>query len=482
VTARVHRLAGVLVVAVLVAVAAVIFQTTRDTGRIELPALPDLSRQPPAVARHIREKIEVLDRAGISGETVGSLCLAYHADMFYAEAERCYAAAMALEPDEWRWPYYRALIRTDLGGGDAAVEDLRRTIELAPAFSPAWLRLGDAEFKAGRYDAAAAAWRRAMELPEPGRPARSPERVVEVPVAAYARVGLARVALIRGDAEGARRLLEPVQQNAPGFSQTLRVLADAYRALGRDREADLATYRANRLPSYAPYADPLVDELALESRNATLLLRLASEVNLAVNGAWSEQLTRRALEFGPDNPEAIAKLGRVLRTVGKSAEALPYFQRYHELVPGDFEGLAQIGATLSDLGRYEEAEPLLRRALEGLDDAVTHYNLALLLATTGRLDEAVAAYRKALERDPQNSNARVNLAAALARRGDVADAIVELERVVVADPEHALARANLGLLLAGRGDRARAIAHLREAVRLDPGLVPAADALRQLAD
>ncbi|HXH25480.1 MAG TPA: tetratricopeptide repeat protein, partial [Vicinamibacterales bacterium] len=413
-------------------------------------------------------------------ETVGALCLAYHADMFYTEAEHCYAAAMALEPEAWRWPYARALIRTDLGGGGEAIADLLRVIELAPDFSPAWLRLGDAEFKAGRYGAAAEAWRRAMELPEPARPARTPEHVVEVPVAAYARVGLARIALMRGDAEGARRLLEPVQQSAPAFSQALRVLADASRALGRDREADLAIYRANRLPPYAPYADPLVDELALESRNATLLLRLASEANLAVNGAWSEHLTRRALAFDPDNPEAIAKLGRVLRTVGRSAEALPYFRRYHELVPGDFEGLAQIGATLSDLGRYEEAEPLLRRALEGIDDAVTHYNLGLLLATTGRLEEAVAAYRKALERDPRNSNARVNLAATLARQGHVAAAIAELERVVADDPEHALAQANLGLLLAGRGARARAIAHLREAVRLDPDLRPAADALRQL--
>lgn len=475
-----RRLIGMVVVGALVAVAILIVRTTRGTARLDLSAPPDLSSQPPAVARHIREKLEALDRAGLSGETVGALCVAYHADMFYAEAERCYAAAMALEPKEWRWPYYRALIRTDLGGGGAAIEDLRRAIELAPDFSPGWLRLGDAEFKAGRYDAAAAAWQRAMELPEPGRPARRPERVVEVPVAAYARVGLARIALIRGDAEGARRLLEPVQQSAPAFSQALRVLAEAYRVLGRGREADVATYRASRLPPYAPYADPLVDELALESRNATLLLRLASEANLAVNGAWSEHLTRRALEFDPDNPEAVAKLGRVLRTVGKSAEALPYFQRYHELVPGDVEGLAQIGATLSDLGRYGEAEPLLRRALEGLDDAVTHYNLGLLLATTGRLDEAVAAYRKALERDPQNSNARVNLAAALARRGNVAEAIAELERVVAADPEHALAQANLGLLLAGRGARARAIEHLREAVRLDPDLRPAADALRQI--
>ena len=96
----------------------------------------------------------------------------------------------------------------------------------------------------------------------------------------------------------------------------------------------------------------MVDDLARESRNSTLLLRLASEANLAVNAEWSEYLTRRALEFDPDNPEAVVKLGRVLRTIGRNEEALEFFQRYHQLVPGDYLGLAHIGSCLSALGRY----------------------------------------------------------------------------------------------------------------------------------
>ena len=69
------------------------------------------------------------------------------------------------------------------------------------------------------------------------------------------------------------------------------------------------------------------------------------------------------------------------------------------------------------MGRFGEAETYFRQALQGLDDPVTHFNLGLLLARTGRLDGAIGEYQKALERDPMHSDARINLATALARQG-----------------------------------------------------------------
>ena len=275
----------------------------------------------------------------------------------------------------------------------------------------------------------------------------------------------------------ARQILERVVADAPQFSSALRLLADVYRSLGRQADAERLVYRANRLQPYAPYADPMVDDLARESRNSTLLLRLASEANLAVNAEWSEYLTRRALEFDPDNPEAVVKLGRVLRTIGRNEEALEFFQRYHQLVPGDYLGLAHIGSCLSALGRYEEAESYLRRSLAGSDDPLTHYNLGLLLSVTGRVDDAVIEYEKALARDEMNSDARSNLAAVLVRQGKLDRASAELVRVVERDPDNAMARANLGLVLLQQGRAGQARVQLEEALRLNPQLTPARDAL-----
>ena len=224
----------------------------------------------------------------------------------------------------------------------------------------------------------------------------------------------------------------------------------------------------------------MVDDLARESRNSTLLLRVSSEANLAVNAEWAEYLTRRALEFDPDNPEAVVKLGRVLRTIGRNEEALEFFQHYNQMVPGDFLGLAHIGSCLSAMGRYQEAESYLRRAVAGIDDPQTHYNLGLLLSITNRTSESIAEYEKALARDPRHGDARLNMATALARQGKMDQASRELTRLVDQDPDNAVARTNLGVVLLQLGKVAQARAQLEAALRADPSLGPAREALESI--
>jgi tetratricopeptide (TPR) repeat protein len=150
-------------------------------------------------------------------------------------------------------------------------------------------------------------------------------------------------------------------------------------------------------------------------------------------------------------------------------------------VPGDYLVYAHIGSCLSALGRYEEAESFLRRAIMGLDDATTHYNLALLLAQTGRPAAAIEEYTKALERDPMHADARMNLATTLARQGRLDQAGRELTTLLEQDPDNAVARTNLGLVLLQQGRTDRARAELEAALRIDPQLTPASEALRSLA-
>lgn len=452
--------------------------STGDADR--LPPPPRLSAQQKVIENHLHERYEAAVDNPSSIAAVGALCIAYHADMFFDLAERCYEVAADLAPDDWRWIYNRAVIQSERGGGEALLVNLRTVVERAPQLGPAWLRLGEAEFKAGRYDEAAAAWQRARDVPAAAPDTASPRHVTEVPLSAYASLGLARIALVRGEVDAARALLEQVAAVTPDFGSALRLLADSYRRLGRESEAARLVYRAGRLPPFTPYADPVIDDLARESRNSIFLLRLASEANLSINAEWGEYLTRRALEFDPNNPEVVLKLARILRTAERNEEALMLFERYKEMVPGDYQVLAHIGSCLSAMGRLGEAESYFRQALKGLDDPVTHYNMGLLLARTNRLDDAVEEYEKALERDPMHSDARSNLAAALARQGRLDRAAAELRRLLEHDPENAGARTNLGLVLLQQGHREQARVQLEEALRLNPQLTPAADALKEL--
>lgn len=458
-----------------------ISQARRSINASQLPPLPELTGQHKAVIDHLGAKYRTAHDDPSSADAVGALCLAYHADMFYAQAERCYQRAEDLNPNDWRWTYYRALIHNERGNAKTVAEILRRAIKIAPDYGPAWWRLGEAEFKEARYERAAEAWMRAQAMPEPERAsASSAAHLVEVPISVYSAFGLARIALVRGDPAGAREILESIVSSAPRFGSAFRLLAETYELLDRPADATTARYRANRLPPYAPYADPMITVLARESRNSTFLLRQASEADLSVNAQWSEYLTRRALEFDPDNPDVLSKLGRILRTLGRTEEALEFFKRYHNEVSGDFQGLAQIGSALSDLGRYEEAEPFLRRALEGGEDALTHYNLGALLAQTGRLPEAVSEYERAIALDSSDVNARGNLAVVLVRQGQLERARRELTHLLDIDPANAPAHTNLGLVLAEQGKRDGAVREFQEALRIDPQQTQASEALKSL--
>jgi tetratricopeptide (TPR) repeat protein len=477
---RIVPLTGAAVIIVAL-VYVVLMVAPRFASRAPLPPLPESAGRQRSIAEHLRDAYDRAQRDPASAEAVGSLCLALHADLFYDPADQCYARAEGLAPAEWRWTYYRALLQSERGNGEAVAKGMRHVIELMPAFSPAWWWIGDAEFKRSQYDRAEDAWRRAASLPEPDRmTSRPPPHIADIPVSAYASLGLARIALVRGNADLARTVLEPLTASAPRFGPAFRLLADSYVGLSRQADANRARSRADRLPPFAPYADPMVDVLARESRNSTFLLREASEADLAVNAEWSEYLTRRALEFDPDNPEVLSKLGRLLRLFGRSEEALEFFGRYSQIVPDDFQGIGQIGSCLSDLGRFEEAEPFLRRALEGLDDALTHYNLGALLAATGRLDASVAEYRLALERDPEDPDTRGNLAAVLIRQGKLAPATRELARVLELEPDNANAHTNLGLVLAQQGQFENAVREFETALRINPQQRQAADALKAL--
>lgn len=448
-------------VAIVAVVAAAAWMAAGAAGRRvqagRLPALADLAGLPAPAQDAIREADADARRAP-SAEAAGALGIAYHAAQRPAPALDVFAVAESMAPADWRWPYHRALVLDERheSGTEAALE---RTVALAPTHGLAWYRLAEWRFKQGRLDAAAAAYTRAIEAPQappflpPGVTARS-----GAPLSAWARTGLARIAVERGDRDGARRLVDAVLEGQPAFGPA--------RALQRQMAGGATAAPASVAP-FVPPSDPTLDAIVAVARHSDVLLKHAGLAARAGDTAWREFLVRRALSINPDDLNVLMEASATAMAAGRDAEALDLLRRHETLAPGDHHGLVQQGRVLTDLGRFDEAEAVLRRALV-VRDAAAEYNLAVVLDARDRWDEARQHYERALAIDPFHVRAMNNLGVGLDRRGRSAVALQWFERAIAIDGDAAEFHVNHGSALIHAGRFAEAARALTDAVALNP--------------
>ncbi|MDE0007711.1 MAG: tetratricopeptide repeat protein, partial [Gammaproteobacteria bacterium] len=175
------------------------------------------------LAAFLRERVDDAVANAQSGALRGRLAMAYDANGFDEAAITSYWQAAALEPDEFLWPYLRALLLAHQGDYERAIEDLGRASGIDGDYAPVWLWRGTWLLDLGRTSGAADAFRRAREL--------APDESTRV----AADAGLARALLAQGGAQDAHRLLSRLAQSAP-HPVVLRLLANADRALGRQTD------------------------------------------------------------------------------------------------------------------------------------------------------------------------------------------------------------------------------------------------------
>lgn len=115
----------------------------------------------------------------------------------------------------------------------------------------------------------------------------------------------------------------------------------------------------------------------------------------------------------------------------------------------------------------------------GIARAEAQYALGRYYRGQARADEAIAAFRKALQADPEHAEARNALGVMLAGLGRNEEAIEELERAVDSAPRSAVIRNNLGYAYLLRGRAVEAVAALEMAAALDPASPRVRDNLQQ---
>ena len=140
---------------------------------------------------------------------------------------------------------------------------------------------------------------------------------------------------------------------------------------------------------------------------------------------------------------------------GDLPQAEELYRRQVEVEPRDINALHLLGLLLQETGRTGEAVPLLERAVAVAEAAgaippshvIIFNNLGNALVACGRNTEAIVAYRRGLDIDPERVEVLANLTVELLAQGDATAAVqlyAVLHRSQPDDSEH------LCLLAAGR--------------------------------
>jgi len=132
------------------------------------------------------------------------------------------------------------------------------------------------------------------------------------------------------------------------------------------------------------------------------------------------------------------RLGHWAQDEGNWEEAELCYRKAYELAGGHY-GYC-LGTALNFLGRFEESRPILLEQAEHLQpDAMSWFQLGVANGNTGRSSEAIAAYEKAIELDPDYDVAMFNLGGVHWNDGNIIAAKQVWRKAIERFPNHELA-------------------------------------------
>jgi Flp pilus assembly protein TadD len=153
---------------------------------------------------------------------------------------------------------------------------------------------------------------------------------------------------------------------------------------------------------------------------------------------------RAALDRDRRRADAYARLAIVNDKQGKFRESADLYHKALALQPGNPDIFCDMGYSFYLQRRWAEAEIALRQAIAvSPEHRRAHNNLALLLVSDSRLDDALAEFTKAGNNPAQ---AHMNLAFALTVDQRWESARAEYERALALDPSSELAKTRLAEL------------------------------------
>ena len=176
-------------------------------------------------------------------------------------------------------------------------------------------------------------------------------------------------------------------------------------------------------------------------------------------------------EANPDNPNVQLILGHIHKRLGKDVEAVKAYQRAVELAPNNYYSHFALGQAYAILLQHENAISALNQAAKIAEEtqvSATPEDLTAIYKALGRayfrrdrVDEAITAWTKIAELDPENIFTRIELADLLREQELYEQAIAQHEAIIqfkADDPYRVcLSRREIGNIYEAKGDYETAI-------------------------
>jgi len=209
--------------------------------------------------------------------------------------------------------------------------------------------------------------------------------------------------------------------------------------------------RAANIPEFVPIGADAIAKIQERFLDAYSFLRAGMANERTGNYPGAVRLYQRGLEIEPQNVELLNAMGFALFQQGKSRDAVAELEKAVAIDPKHLKAHNNLALAAIDAGELELAEAHYRESLAIKPDAAIYNDLGVVLDRLGMPEDAVVAYRKALELDPASSAAHTNLGAALARSGQNAEAEKHFRAALEADPKNEAAQQALAQLINGTG-------------------------------
>ncbi len=167
--------------------------------------------------------------------------------------------------------------------------------------------------------------------------------------------------------------------------------------------------------------------------------------------AERERDYRARLDREPQHVDSLEQLGELLQAQGRTREAVDCFRRALEQLPTEPRLYNRFATALQACGDAAGAVEVYRMALALGAGATVHNNLAVALKQLDKLEQAQSHLQRALQLEPDYTDALVNMGNVLTLAGDPAAAIDYFRQALEHEPGRAATYSNVGNALQALG-------------------------------